>query len=290
MSLDILHDKIRKMKNPSMVDFGIKSGKLPQHLIAEEGSELLAYKRFCKELLEGLQEIVPAVRFPFGGFALYGPDGMQVLCDLLALAKNLGYFVVMDAPEINSPWGADRTAEMIFGGDLFCCDALIVSPWIGSDAIKPFVPYCKNGKSLFVVTRSPNKSAIEMQDLMTGSRFVHSAAAEIVKRFGEGFYGKGGYAQIGALASAAMPQSLMNLRQKNNRMYLLVDGLDYPSGNAKNCSLAFDRFGYGAVVCAGPMITNAWCEAQSSGEDYVDLAKQAAERMKKNITRYVTIL
>jgi len=95
---------------------------------------------------------------------------------------------------------------------------------------------------------------------------------------------------VGALVSAGAAQSLKTLRTKYNRMYLLVDGLDYPSANAKNCSNAFDRFGYGAVVCAGPSVTAAWKEAQSDGKDYVVQAIQAAERMKKNICRYITIL
>ena len=72
--------------------------------------------------------------------------------------------------------------------------------------------------------------------------------------------------------------------------FLLVDGLDYPSGNAKNCSYAFDRFGHGAVVCAGPSVTAAWQLNETDGSDFVSQAVQAAERMKKNITRYITVL
>jgi hypothetical protein len=80
------------------------------------------------------------------------------------------------------------------------------------------------------------------------------------------------------------------LRAKHDRMFLLVDGLDYPSGNAKNCSYAFDRFGYGAAVCAGPSVTAAWKDAESDGTDYIEQAVQSAERMKRNLCRYVTIL
>ena len=70
-----------------------------------------------------------------------------------------------------------------------------------------------------------------------------------------------------------------------------MDGLDYPSGNAKNCSLAFDRFGYGAVISVGPSVIAAWKEAEGSdGTDYVRLAVQSAERIKKNLLRYITIL
>lgn len=291
MSIDLLHNRIRKMKNPSVIDFGIKDDCLPQHLLEEEGNICAAYGRFCRELMAALKGLVPAVRFSFGAFSLMGPDGVLLLQSLLKEAGEQGFYVILDSPEILSPWAADRTAETVFGTGAYPCDALIFSGYIGSDAIKPFLPWCKDGsKSVFVVVRSPNKSASELQDLLTGSRLVHTAAAETVNRFGEQAPGKSGYARVGAAVSAGMPDSLRNLRLKYNRVFLLVDGLDYPSGNAKNCSYAFDRFGYGAAVCAGPSVTAAWKETESDGRDYVEHAVQAAERMKKNILRYITIL
>lgn len=291
MSVDFLHEKVRKLKNPSMVDLCIKPELLPQHLLSEEGSVAAAYGRFCRELMDGLKGIVPALRFPFGDFALLGPEGMTLLSALLKEAKENGFYTVLESPACYTPWSAERAAEMIFGGESYPCDALIVSPYIGSDGIKPFLPYCKNSnKALFVIVRSPNKSALELQDLMTGSRHVHGAAAELANRHGEAILAKCAYSQVGALVSAGAAQSLKTLRMKYNRMYLLVDGLDYPSGNAKNCSNAFDRFGYGAVVCAGASVTAAWKDAETDGTDYVTQAVQSAERMKKNICRYITIL
>jgi orotidine-5'-phosphate decarboxylase len=291
VAIDTLHDKIRKLKNPSVIDFGIKDSCLPPHLLEEEGSYCGAYTRFCRELMNHLKGAVPAVRFPFGAFALLGGDGLQALKALLEEASQLGFYVILDAPEILSPWAADRAAELIFGKEAFPCDGLVISPYIGSDAIKPFVPYCKDqGKDLFVILRSPNKSAAELQDLRSGSRLAHTAAADIASRYGEPIFGKSGYSRICGVASAGAPESLRTLREKYKRMYLLVDGLDYPSGNAKNCSYAFDRFGYGAAVCAGPSVTTAWMEAESDGKDYLEHAAQAADRMKRNITRYITIL
>ncbi len=291
MSIDLLHSKIRKLKNPSVIDFGIKLDAVAPHLLEEEGSAVRAYGRFCRELMAELKDIVPAVRFPFGAFALYGPEGLQLLQNLLQEAGEQGFYVILDSPEILSPWSADRTAEAIFENGAFFCDALLISGFIGSDAIRPFLPWCKSGShSLFVLVRSPNKSAAELQDLLIGSRLVHGAATETVNRLGEQAPGTCGYARIGAVASAAAPDSLRNLRLKYNRVFLLVDGLDYPSGNAKNCSLAFDRFGYGAAVCAGPSVTAAWKDNESDGRDYVQQARLAAERMKKNLARYVTVL
>ena len=62
-------------------------------------------------------------------------------------------------------------------------------------------------------------------------------------------------------------------------------------GNAKNCSYAFDRFGYGAVVCAGPSVTAAWKEVENAdSKDYLSASVAAALRMKKNLGRYIVIL
>ncbi len=289
MSVDLLQEKIRKCKNPSVIDFSVQKNAVPPHLLEQEGSFAAAYGRFCRELLDTLKELVPAVRFSFDLFALLGGEGLALLRELTERAGKLGYYVILDGLQILTPWAADRAAELLSSGG-YSCDALLISPYIGSDSIKPFVPACKDqGKALFVAVRSPNKSALELQDLLTGSRHVYGAAAEIVNRFGEQIIGKCGYSQICAAASAGSPDGLRNLRQKHNRMFLLVDGLDYPSGNAKNCSYAFDRFGHGAAVCAGPSVTVAWLDVQS-GENYLELAYQAAERMKKNITRYVTVL
>lgn len=291
MSIDLLQEKIRKLKNPSVIDFGIKEDCIPEHLIREEGSFINAYGRFCRELMTNLQDLVPAVRFPFDAFALLGADGIVLLQNLLKEAKKIGYYVILDGPGILSPWSADRAADSIFGKEAYPCDALILSPYVGSDCLKPFMGYCKDhNKAVFVIVRSPNKSASELQDLLTGTRHVYNAAAELAGRFGETLIGKSGYSHVAAAASAGSAEILRTLRAKHNRTFLLVDGLDYPSGNAKNCSHAFDRFGHGAVVSAGPSVTAAWKEGETAGEDYLSDARQAAERMRKNLTRYIAIL
>ena len=55
MSIDKLQEKIRKLKNPSMVDISLEIERIPPHLLEEEHSEFLAYERFGRELLTGLK-------------------------------------------------------------------------------------------------------------------------------------------------------------------------------------------------------------------------------------------
>lgn len=291
MAIDVLQEKIRKTKNPIVLDLSFLPEHIPAH-IRGDLDEARAYAAYCRELLSVLKGAVTAVRFSFGQFALMGEQGLRGLSELLTQARKLGYYVILDSVEVLTPWAADRAAKAFFTAEgEFYCDALVVSPYIGTDSIKPFLPYCKEGKKdLFFALRTANKSAADLQDLLTGSRHVHNASADLVSRFGDGILGKCGYSHLGGMVSATAPSVLMDLRRKYNRMFLLVDGCDYPSGNAKNCSHAFDRFGHGAAVCAGPSVAGAWYAAETDGADFAEQAVQAVERLKRNITRYVTIV
>jgi orotidine-5'-phosphate decarboxylase len=288
MAVDILQEKIRKLKNPSMVELGLSLSDLPPQF----EKSAAGYGAFCRELLEGLKGIVPAVRFSFASFALLGSEGMEQLMQSMKTASELGYYVAMDAPEISSPAAAKMIADLVWGeGSGYACDALVISGYAGSDVIKPFLSCCKDGKKdIFVVTRTANKSASEIQDLLAGSRTVHLAVADHVNRYGADTAGKYDYTRVALLAAASSADSLRNLRSKYPKLFLLVDGYDYPNANAKNCSFAFDKFGHGAVACAGTSVTSAWKQTESDGNDWLEQAKTAAERMKKNLGRYITIL
>ena len=287
MSIDLLQDKIRKGKCPIIVDFTVKGSQIPAH-IRQDRDPVDSYAIFCRELMIGMKGIVPGVRFSFDQFALM--NGLSQLSALLKEAAGLGYYVVLDAPSTHSPWAAERAAALLSPESPYPCHCLIADPYAGSDVIKPFLPACKEGKTVFFTVRDPNKSASELQDLMTGSRLVHLAAADLVNRYGEPICGKCGYSQVGALTAATSATAVSGLRSKYSRMFLLVDGLDYPGGNGKICSYGFDKFGHGAAISVGPAITAAWQEAGSDGFDFVQQATRAAERIRNNLTRYFTIL
>lgn len=292
MSIDKLQEKIRKLKNPSMVEFSLDLEMIPSHVLVQEGSEILAYDRFCRELLDGLKGIVPAVRFSMGRFSLLGPDGLFLMSRMTQYAKELDYYVLLDAPECLSRQAAEAAVKTLFSEKcIWHFDGLAVSVYAGSDVLKPYAQAAKaSQKDIFVVLRTANKSAAELQDLLTGSRLVHMAAADIIYRLCESLVGRSGFSQIAAIGPASVSDVLKKLRTRYKSLFLLVDGYDYPNANAKNCSSAFDNLGHGAVVCAGSGITVAWKADQTNGEAYIDHAVQAAERMKKNLLRYITVL
>ena len=287
MSIDVFQEKIRKTKNPSVLVAQGLPEWIPPHILQGAEDTASACLRFYSELLEALRGVVPAVRFGFGSFSLLGPEGLAVLSSLMREAKEQGYYVLLDVPELLSAAAAQHAAELLCD---YPCDGIVFSAWLGSDILKAFLPLARKGKSLFPVVRTANKSAAEIQDLLTGARLVHTAAADIVSRQGEPLMARCGYSQVGAVAAASAADSLRSLRSKYSRVFLLLDGFDYPNANAKNCSYAFDKLGHGAAACGGSCIAAAWQETESDGTNYLEKAVQGAERMKKNLTRYITVL
>ena len=292
MSIDRLQEKIRKTKNPTVLDLDMTAQQLPPHLLAQEGTFEKAYLRFCMEMMDTLRGIVPAIKLNFAAFALLGTDGLTCLSKVLDYGKSLGYYGILEVPEALSAQRAKSNAELLLQENtLWPCDGVLITAYIGSDAIKPYAEQLENsGKSLFVAVRTANRSAMELQDLLTGGRNVYDAKADVVNRYKNQKATKSGYDRIALVGPASSEVVLSKLRQKYKNLFILVDGYDYPSANAKNCAAAFDNLGHGAVVCGAAQITAAWQIAETDGTAYLECAKEAAERMKKNISRYITIL
>ncbi len=291
MSIDYLQDKIRKTKNPSMISLELPASCLPPQILAQTETVADAYSVFFDALLEGLKGTVAAVRVPWGMFTLLGTRGVDALSEVLRKARELGYYVLLDGLDFSTPASAEMVAETVFGREEWPCDGIVVPVYLGSECIKPFLEYCRDKKKdIFVQAKTSNKSAPELQDLRTGSRQVHTAAMDLVNRYGEPIVGKFGYSRVAAIVGAGAPDAIRTMRAKYQRVFFMTDGYDYPNGNAKNCSFAFDRLGHGAIACAGKSVSAAWQQAESDGSDFVEQAVEAALRMKKNLTRYVTIL
>lgn len=278
MSIDALQNKIRKKKNPSAVVLAPNRDQIPQGM--ETGAYLCA-------LLDGLKDLVPAVRLDPMAFLLTGE--MDAFEALLINAKELGYYVILDWTRLEHPAEAKDSAERILKEERWACDGVVVSGYAGTDAVKHWHKAAGKTRDVYVVVKTANKAGSELQDLQTGGRFVYTAAADLISGLGDGAMERCGYSRLAVMAGAYNGGSLKILREKYPKLFLLVDGLDETGCNARNASFAFDRLGHGALVCGGTSIVAAWKEVENCA-DPVAAAVEAAERMKRNVTRYVTVL
>ena len=290
MAIDILQNKIKKQGRTLMLDLSITADDVPPVLLQASAGPVDACRDYSRKLLQGLKTQISAVRFRLLHFALMGEKGISLLSELLKYASSQGYYTLLDIPGLMSEEDAAFSAGRIWGEDgIFPCDGVVVSAYPGSDVIKPFLPYCQEQKKdVFVAVRTPNRSAPDIQNLLAGSRTVHMAAADNVNRYGGTTIGKFGYSRVGIVAAATAGDSVKMLRAKYPGLFMIVDGLDCSGANARNCSYGFDRMGHGAIVCLGSSVTSAWKE--DSGEDYLLAAVSSAQKARKRIERYVTVL
>ena len=284
MSIDALQEKIRKRKCALIVDMTVFPEDLPG------GPTVEALERFWKDLLRSLRGRVPGVRFRLSALALMGPEAMAMGKTLTREARNLGFYVLLDVPEADSPELAAFAARQITGeGSDWACDGIVLPMYAGFDVLQPWLEPCeKQGLDIFALCRTPNKSAAELQDLLCGTRLAYTAVADQAARFAGNYTGKFGYSRVGLTAAAGVPASIKNLRSKYPNLFLLVDGMETTGANFKNVSFAFDKLGRGAAYCAGPMVTLSW--KQEAGTDIAAAAQKEVERKKAALQRYVTCL
>lgn len=299
MSIDVLQEKIRMLKNPTMVALDPVPALIPETLLAgaiDTHAYAAAYRTFCRGILDSLAGFVPAVKLQSACFAALGSAGIAVMQEILSYAREKGYYVVLDSMRADFPETAEIFAQSVFGAqDIagtgpapYPCDGVTVNGYVGSDSIQPFLPYCRRGeKSVFVLVKSPNRSAVEVQDLLSGGRLVHTAMADLVSRWGADTYGKSGYAQVAAVVSAAHPEGLRMLRKRYDRVFFLVPDTSAQGGTMRGAQYAFDPFGHGAVLYTSQPILAAW--KKQPDLDYKAAARKAAEKMKRNIAAYCTV-
>ena len=151
---------------------------------------------------------------------------------------------------------AENLAQACFGGIAvgdsrfapYACDGILLNGYLGGDSVRPFTQFCANGKNVFLIARSSNKSAREVQDLIAGDRLVYQVIADLAMRWSIDLFGKNGYSEIGLAVGATNPRVLQRLREKYDRLFFLVPGYGAQGGRAADAAAAFDKFGHGAIV------------------------------------------
>ncbi len=305
MSVDILQERIRKLKNPTMVCISPSALEIPMQIkdqVKQEYGETLkaaaeAYKLFSFGILDCLKDIVPAVSVVSGSFTALGADGVAAMQEVLQYAKRLGYYVLLDMMRCDLGQTADMLAASCFGtiqvgGQGYTpyeCDGVLMSGYLGSDSVKPFTSYCSQGKNVFIIARSSNKSAREVQDLLSGDRVVYQVMADLAMRWSTGLFGKTGFSEIGIAVGATNTDVLKRLRSKYEQLFFLVPGFGAQGAGAKDAQYAFDRFGRGAAILAGRSILYAYQKHDDGGSNYQQYAIAAAEKMREQILSYITI-
>lgn len=238
--------------------------------------------RFCCEIVEACAPHVAAIKPQLAFFEARGLDGMRALAEVLVLARRLGLVTIADAKRGDIGTTSAAYAEAFLGDGDFGCDAVTVNPYLGSDALAPFVARVRSGRGLFVLVKTSNPSSGEFQDLEAPQRPLWEAVAERVHGWGSDFIGTEGFTPVGAVVGATYPEHARRARELMPDSLILVPGFGAQGASAEEAVITARADGLGAIVNASRSLMYAYLKEPGSSPAAAAATAAAAMRLALN--------
>jgi orotidine-5'-phosphate decarboxylase len=280
---DRLADAVRAKGTALCVGLDPRWESLPQTIRARHDDSpegvAAAYEAFGLRVLEVVAPLVGVVKPQSAFFEACGPAGLAALQRVLRRARELGLVTILDAKRGDIASTAAAYADAAFRA--FDADALTVNPYLGRDAVEPFITTARQlGRGLFVLVRTSNAGAGLFQDLTCDGRPLYQHVAAAVAAWnGEGL-GASGLGDVGAVVGATHPAELRLLREQLPDVWLLVPGYGAQGGTAADVRAAFRADGLGAVVNSSRGVTFPFEPDDPQWEVAVErAARRAAEEL-----------
>jgi orotidine-5'-phosphate decarboxylase len=252
-----------------------------------------AVVRLCVLVMKAAAPYAAAVKLQSAFFEALGPGGDMAFTALAEAAGKLGLVVLGDLKRSD----IGPTAEAYAAAHLGTAeapspfDAITVNAYLGADGVRPFIEAARRtSKGLFVLVRTSNPSAAELQDLtLADGRAVCEAMADLVRAWGDDLMGEAGYSDVGAVVGATVPAHLAALRARMPSQPILVPGYGAQGGGADDVVGAFDYRGLGAVVNSSRAIMYAYraepYSALFGADDFAAAAAVAARDARDAINQ-----
>lgn len=242
---------------------------------AQAAAAIVAYQ---ERVLERVAPFACAVKPQIAYYEEWGPAGFEAYERACDRARELGLLVIGDIKrgDIGSTASAYATAH------LPRADAVTVNPYLGTDSLQPFLDRSARTRGgLFVLVRTSNPSAADLQDLRVDDDPVHERVAGLVGRWGADRVGDHGYSDVGAVVGATRPEHLGRMRALLPRAWFLIPGVGAQGGKASDLGAAFDERGLGAVVNSSRGILYAYGDPGAA--DWEEAVAAAAEQLRDEL-------
>ncbi|MBU0577954.1 orotidine-5'-phosphate decarboxylase [Patescibacteria group bacterium] len=297
---DRLINRISELNNPTVVGLDPRLAQIPDFIKEKAVDEFgetkeaaaAAILEFNMGIIDAVSDIVPAVKPQIAFYEYYGHEGLKAYEDTVSYAHEKGMLVIGDAKrnDIGSTATAYAAAHIgtidLFGEEVpgINADALTVTPYLGTDGIVPFTKVCQEqGKGIFVLVRTSNPSADEIQGQALGDHLMDEHVATLVEGWGRDLIGDSGFSSVGAVIGATYPEEARVLRNLMPNQIFLVPGYGAQGGGAEDVKPCFHNNGTGAIVNSSRGIIFAYEKQGKPGEAYAEAAREAAENMKKDL-------
>ena len=280
---DRLAERIDQLEAPIVMGLDPRPEYLPEELLAPGESDPVRITRamatFNRGLIDAVADLIPAIKPQFAFYERLGQPGLALLYDTISYAKERSLLVIGDAKRGDIASTAQAYAESLF--DEFDCDAVTLNGYLGLDSVVPFFDYLEQGKGIYLLVRTSNPSAGDLQDLkLADDRTVYQAMADLTHRWGQDFIGESGFSSIGAVVGATWPQEAAELRRRMPQTPFLIPGYGAQGGTAQTATAGFSR-GKGGLINASRSIM---CAHKTNGSDFGQAARLEVLAMRQAIS------
>jgi orotidine-5'-phosphate decarboxylase len=244
-----------------------------------------ACARFCCGIVDAVARHAIAVKPQLAFFEALGAAGMGAFEEVCAYARTAGLLVVADAKrgDIGSTARA-YAAAYVEGrdGGLPRADAITVNPYLGRDAVEPFLHAARReGAGVFCLVKTSNAGGSEVQDLvLSDGRPLWHQVARLVCDWGEEIVGEHGISSVGAVVGATYPRAVGEARRLMQQSILLLPGIGAQGATPADVARAFTSGPASALVTASRSVNYAY---RATGGDWRTAAGSEAARLKREL-------
>jgi orotidine-5'-phosphate decarboxylase len=241
----------------------------------------------CHLIIEAVAPACVAVKLQLACFERLGAPGWWALGAAAAAAREAGLLVIADGKRGDVPHTAACYGQALTGatptpwGEVrgLGADAVTANPLLGRDALEPIVAAARAaGAGTFVLVRTSNPGAAELQDASEDGSPLHARLARLVDDLGREGLGEGGMADVGAVVAATAPKLIEALRDLMPRAIFLLPGVGAQGGALEPLAPAFAPGRAAALVAASRSLTDPALAVGDGGA-----SRSVAERLREQI-------
>lgn len=260
-------------KNNSLLCIGLDPNMemLPEHL----QSDPQAYINFNKAIVDATADLVCAYKPNSAFYEARGAQGVEELkatCDYIR-SKYPDIPIILDFKRGDIGSTNDQYSKFAF--DYIAADAITIQPYMGREAVSPFLD--KKDKGIFILLRTSNPGSGELQDLGIGDQKLYLKLLDGIISS----WNANGNCMV--VVGATYPEELAEIRKAaGDDMIFLVPGIGAQGGDVEaTVKAGVNSSGRGIIVNSARDIIYA-----SSAEDYAEAAKQRAVEVRDEINKY----
>jgi len=208
MIIDRLFDAVSE-RGPVCVGLDTSVGLLPASLL-DKLPPARAVLAFNREVIDATIDVCACFKVQIAHYEALGVDGLAAYRETIAYAHEQGAIVIGDVKREDIASTGEMYARAHLAGE-FAVDMITVNPYMGYDAIRPYLLYLGE-KGIFVLIRTSNPSARDFQELEPGGRPLFLHVARAVAEWGAERIGHCGYSAVGGVVGATGPDQLAAAR------------------------------------------------------------------------------